>query len=275
MRSASNESWVVEAGAPGHAMASQRAIKRRERFVIACSFGVSLAMHAAVIIALTLHRSPAPQPPAPLVVFELQGIVDERQIEQKPPPEETQGQQDAQAPEPAPAAAPQAASSDERPTIDTVAGEAAILPLPPPPKPAAPPRAETQQPPNQQSTPATGPRTIPTHDAPQNARTIKTEKELIELYVRLLAKKIETNLVYPDEARGARLQGTATVSFTILASGDIRSDSLAIIASSGQSKLDESALRTVRASVPFDPPPKEITVSVGVTFGPEDGAHRE
>jgi protein TonB len=57
------------------------------------------------------------------------------------------------------------------------------------------------------------------------------------------------------------------VSFTILPSGQIRPESVKIITSNGQPKLDASALKTIRASVPFDPPPKEMTVAIAVAFG--------
>jgi protein TonB len=57
------------------------------------------------------------------------------------------------------------------------------------------------------------------------------------------------------------------VSFTILASGQIRPETLKIVTSSGQPRLDGGALKTIRASVPFDPPPKEITIAIAVDFG--------
>jgi periplasmic protein TonB len=85
--------------------------------------------------------------------------------------------------------------------------------------------------------------------------------------VKLLSKKVQANLVYPDEARQAGLHGTATVSFAILRTGQIRPETLKVVVSSGQPKLDESALKTIRASIPFDPAPKEMTVAVAVDFG--------
>ena len=103
------------------------------------------------------------------------------------------------------------------------------------------------------------------------AQTIKTdpdpEVDRLKDYVKLLTKKVQANLVYPDEGRQAGLQGTATVSFTILGTGQIRPESVKIVASSGRPQLDASALKTIRASVPFDPPPKEMTVAIAVAFG--------
>jgi periplasmic protein TonB len=82
-----------------------------------------------------------------------------------------------------------------------------------------------------------------------------------------LSKKVQDHLVYPDDGRQAQLQGTATVSFAILRSGQIRPETLKIVTSSGQPRLDTSALKTIRASIPFDPAPKEMTVVIAVDFG--------
>jgi periplasmic protein TonB len=104
----------------------------------------------------------------------------------------------------------------------------------------------------------------------QNAQTIKADQQEIDRlrdYVKLLTKKVQSNLVYPDEGRQAGLTGTATVSFTILGTGQIRPETLKIVESSGQPKLDAGALKTIRASAPFNPPPKEMTVAIAVAFG--------
>jgi protein TonB len=115
-----------------------------------------------------------------------------------------------------------------------------------------------------------GSRNISGTEEPQDAQTIKTDHDAeidhFKTYVKLLTKKVQANLIYPDDGRQAGLQGTATVSFAILRSGQIQPDTLKIITSSGQPKLDASALKTVRSSVPFDPPPKEMTVAIAVAF---------
>ncbi|MGX9428815.1 MULTISPECIES: TonB family protein [Bradyrhizobium] len=59
---------------------------------------------------------------------------------------------------------------------------------------------------------------------------------------------------------------SATVTFFILSNGRIRPDSLKIVTNSGQSKVDASALQTIRASAPFDPPPKEMSITIVVDF---------
>src|SRR5262249_23587246 len=113
-------------------------------------------------------------------------------------------------------------------------------------------------------------------DRSQVAQTITPEQELererIAEYVKLLSKKVKAKLVYPKEGRRANerrkagLLATATIAFTILADGQIRQESLRIVISSGQPVLDASALTAIRASVPFDPPPKVITVAIPVDF---------
>jgi periplasmic protein TonB len=105
----------------------------------------------------------------------------------------------------------------------------------------------------------------------QVARRIQslTEAERLNIYVQALSKKVQTHLVYPEDGRRAGLKGTATVSFAILSNGHIRQESMKVTESSGQPKLDESALRTIRASVPFAPPPREMTIAIAVDFGPK------
>ncbi len=84
----------------------------------------------------------------------------------------------------------------------------------------------------------------------QAAQTIKTESpteaELLREYAKQLSKKVRANLVNPGSGHAS----SATVSFFILSDGHIRPDSLKIVASSGQYKVDASALQTIRASVP-------------------------
>lgn len=87
----------------------------------------------------------------------------------------------------------------------------------------------------------------------QNAQTIKAKQDetsRIRDYVKLLGKKIQANL--PDEERSA----TVVVSFAILSDGQIRQEALKFVESSGRPRLDASALKTIRASAPFAPPPR-------------------
>jgi periplasmic protein TonB len=108
-------------------------------------------------------------------------------------------------------------------------------------------------------------------DDQQIARTLRQREEredqALRFYVRALSKRVQSKLVYPEEGRQDGWQGVTTVTFTILPNGNLRADSLKVVSSSGQPKLDESALKTIRASAPFAPPPKEITPTIGVDYG--------
>lgn len=53
----------------------------------------------------------------------------------------------------------------------------------------------------------------------------------------------------------------------LAADGQIRPDTLRIAASSGQPKLDASALATVRVCAPFAPPSREMTITLVVGYG--------
>ena len=139
------------------------------------------------------------------------------------------------------------------------------------PTPAPQPTEQKPQPAADAKSAGTGANTIAGAEQRQIARTIQsdpqTEIEQLREYVKLLSKKVQAHLVYPDDGRKAALQGTATVSFTILRSGQIRPETLKIVTSSGQPRLDASALETIRASIPFDPAPKEMTIAIAVAFG--------
>ena len=56
------------------------------------------------------------------------------------------------------------------------------------------------------------------------------------------------------------------MSFTLTSDGQIKPGTLAITLSSGQPKLDASALQTIRACAPFHAPPEELKVAIVVDF---------
>lgn len=107
----------------------------------------------------------------------------------------------------------------------------------------------------------------------QSAQTIQRSAELqmdaLRAYVKRLSKKIQGKLIYPKAGKKAGLQGTATVSFKILPDGAINPDSVRVVTSSGKDELDASAMKTVATCAPFPPPPKEITVTMAVTYAPK------
>ncbi len=233
-------------------------------FTIYHGFAASLALHAAVALPFVLHALAPPPEDPPALVVELQGVVAEYQSEEKVL-QETKGeakQDKADMPKPAEAPAAKTAPPDDPPPDVAEEGKAASTP---------PPAAATSPPASEARSGSAGANDISGVEARQNAQRIKadrdTEIDETNRYGKLLTKKVMGNLVYPDEGRQARLQGVATVSFTILESGQIRPDSLKILVSSGQPKLDASALKTVRSSAPFEPPPRELAVTIAVVFG--------
>jgi periplasmic protein TonB len=268
------------------------------KFTIFHGLAASLALHSALGLPVVLYSRALPTE-EPTLVIELQGVVADSQSEQKVLQEiKEEAKQNEVKPDEAATTKPDEATvakpAQEAPAVAemaprneqpvTVAENGSESPPPPPtpaqtqspptptqtPSPPAP-AAETSSPPAETKAGTAGLNNTSGAEVQQKAQTIKTDREAevsrLREYAKLLTKKVQANLVYPDEGRQARLQGTATVSFTILASGQIRPETLKIVASSGQPKLDESALKTIRASLPFEPPPKEMTVAIGVGFG--------
>lgn len=74
-------------------------------------------------------------------------------------------------------------------------------------------------------------------------------------YLRAWVDRVERigNLNYPDEARRRRLSGQLVVSIAIRSDGSI--EQAKVIRSSGQSLLDDAALRIVRLAEPYEPLP--------------------
>jgi len=230
---------------------------RRLRFTLYHGFAASLLIHALLAVPVAIYAFAAtPDDDDTTLVIDLNGVIADDQSEQKVQ-QETKGVQNPQ-PTPAvapatPSPAPQESSAESTETAPVSAAEAS----------ESPPQNPTQS----MSADANNVRGT---DEQQNAQTIKPPAPEIDdfsAYVKLLTKKIQGSLVYPDEGRRVGLQGTATVAFTITETGQVRPETIKIVESSGQRTLDASALQTVRASAPFDPPPKEITVAVAVVYG--------
>lgn len=88
-------------------------------------------------------------------------------------------------------------------------------------------------------------------------------------YLAKVAKRVQANLVYPGEVRKDGIEGVSRIAFTITPSGEIRGSSLRVQKSSGYPALDANALTSARMSAPFDKPPKELNVSIAVSFSIE------
>jgi protein TonB len=203
------------------------------KFTIYHGFAVSLALHAALGLPFVMYSLASPPNEPPTIIIDLQGVVADTQADQKVL-EQIKG------------ALKQDSIEEEIATDETTVS------VPPPPDAVEP-------------KPGTDLNNVAGVEQKQEARTIRTKQEQRDRfaeYVKLLSKKVRANLVYPKSGKRA----SAIVSFTILSSGHIRLDTLKIVKSSGQPRLDASALQTIRASVPFDPPPEEVTVAIIVDF---------
>ena len=88
----------------------------------------------------------------------------------------------------------------------------------------------------------------------------------IAAYMAQLTKLLQSNLIYPQDAKKKKVEGTSLVSFVITESGGIQPNTLVVKRSSGSAALDASALRTVAGSAPFQKPPKELNVSIELEF---------
>jgi protein TonB len=222
---------------------------RRARFTLVHGFVVSLALHSAVAVPFVARRLvPRPDDP-PVLVIDLQSIVEDEQTERKVL-EQVKGTTDpekiVEKPKPI-----QDEPPEPPPEKQQDATEEPIVTVPSPPPQAASPGKDKQN--------------VVGTDQNQTARTVKTEQQdddELSDYVKVLSKKVRDNLVFPANGRPA----SAVVAFTILADGKLRPDSLKIAESSGQPRLDASALQTIRASAPFPRPPKELSVAIIVDF---------
>ena len=103
----------------------------------------------------------------------------------------------------------------------------------------------------------------------QRQQTIKAgdqNGDKINAYGARLSRRIMANLVYPEEVRKHGIEGVSRIMFTVMESGDIKTGSLRVQRSSGYPGLDESALKSALASSPFEERPKEMTISIAVSF---------
>jgi protein TonB len=106
-------------------------------------------------------------------------------------------------------------------------------------------------------------------DAQQPQQTIAAHNDMtdrITVYITQLAKHLQSNLIYPQDAKKKKIEGISLVSFVITESGEIQPNTLVVKRSSGNAALDASALRTVASSAPFQKPPRELNVSIELEF---------
>jgi protein TonB len=85
--------------------------------------------------------------------------------------------------------------------------------------------------------------------------TLDTDEFKFISYNRWLKLKVESVLHYPELAAVSGYQGTMYIKFDILKDGSL--GSVEMLKSSGYKILDDEAMRSIRASAPFQPLPDE------------------
>lgn len=226
--------------------------RARRRFTLVHGLAASLALHGAACLPLAADLwANDGQEPALSLAFDLEGALSDNETEEATA-QDTKG---AQQPEQPPTEVtrqeppPPDAEDDDKGDIPQNTKQASTTP---------PPQAKKADP---------GARDTTGEDEERKAQTsakrVKEEDDPVNAYAKQLSKRIR-RLAYPAKARAAGLHGSATVSFTIAANGQIVASSLQILASSGQPQLDADALKTVRAASPFAPPPHQMSVAIDV-----------
>lgn len=102
-----------------------------------------------------------------------------------------------------------------------------------------------------------------------NSVTLDTGEFKFISYNRWLKIKVENVLKYPELAAVSGLQGTLYIQFDIRKDGSL--GELEVLKSSGYKILDDEALRSIRASAPFQPLPEtwnmdRYTIRAAVLF---------
>lgn len=242
-------------------------MRRRLTFTIYHGLIASLAIHATMAAPFLLTDMTSPPDEPEFLVLNLQGVAANQQDDEKVRQETKEIPKEVAAPPPPPV--PEEKETTTEQAERAAASEERVLE--PQREPESERKEEEEKP--QETKPAQSSVTGSNNTAPETqqrqASTITmedAEADRIKAYVRQLSKKVRANLTYPDSARGQRLVGIPFVSFTILPSGEVRPGTLRVVTSSGRAKLDAAALKTIAASAPFDPPPREMTVVIDVNF---------
>ena len=244
--------------------------ERRLRLVFAIGLGISVLLHAVLVLPWLMNDWAAARPPQhEQLRVDLLGMVGNRQSEQqlagrpaeptaaKPPREQRAA---PATPSPKPAAVRK--ETRERPVVarQTASSPVQVVPIAEAPAPIQP------DPPAQVAA-----ATPPTNGAEeermqQTVRARNTDADALRKYLASLKRAIQSKLVYPTEAREAGYVGAPTIRFTLTESGSILSGSLAVQKSSGYPVLDESAMRAALAGAPFEKPPRQMDVTLAVAF---------
>lgn len=233
--------------------------------------GVSLLLHSTLTVPFIVSALPAPERAnRNKLAIELYGMIaDRQQVEKrragvaipKPAPRVVRQQTQVKKPEQPPPVAPQPVvaewPAEEQSADKTASGAdqatAVFVPVPGPSGSGG------------------------TADADQRAQSLGSGRQgadRMSIYTATVARRLQANLVYPEEMRKKGVEAVAIIAFTITASGDIKGGIVRIKKSSGYAALDASAVKSARVSAPFQKPPREITLGIAVSFEVESGRGR-
>jgi len=188
---------------------------------------------------------PAPTP----VAVETPAPAPEPVAETPPPPEPTPTPQAVETPAPAPTPTPP-------PVAETPPPPPVAKVEPPKPAPSPAPK-KLDRPPQTPAKPKPTPR--PTASAAASAapstpvRAPAAASASVGEYRDAVYARLRSRQHFPEAARESGAHGTAELTFTLDATGQLQAVSL--LKSSGNAELDADALATVRRSAPFAPPP--------------------
>ncbi|MCL0047284.1 TonB family protein, partial [Thermodesulfovibrionales bacterium] len=99
----------------------------------------------------------------------------------------------------------------------------------------------------------------PLREPPKEQVEVIDLQEVMLCYQAMIRQRIETHRRYPRWAKRQGFEGTAYLSFTILASG--QAENIRIVFPSGFTILDNEAVSTINRASPFPPIPKELNRS--------------
>jgi len=222
----------------------------------------SAALHAGVILAVLLLQSQVPgKPKTEKLLVELFGMIAHRQRGAATPPMASAEAQSLQPP-PSPSPSPSPSPAPRR--------RSASLPRLVQAAPTSPGTREMVAQPMAPTPQAAEAAHAASSDA-QIQTTIAakaTDADALKRYLVKLRKKLQENIVYPEEAKEKGYEGNPVLRFTITEDGTIRPGSLVIVQSSGYLVLDQSAIEAALASEPFDRPAHRMEAAVKLTFGP-------
>ncbi len=258
------------------AQMEKSAMTRKTWFTLYHAFALSLALHSAVVLPMVAHQFFAFRKEPQLLVIDFNDdATDEHQVEEKIREEtkaqDQQQEKEADKPKEMPKPKEEQPVDEKQEPQQEIETEDADRSQPPPPQAE---KEKVEEKPIEKTetaasdtNPSPGTENKKGEEQQQNAQHLKTlDRTQTQAYNILLQKKIRSHLVYPEGARRSGLQGFPKVAFTILTGGQLRPDSLKLVKSSGQPKLDAAALEAIRASAPFDPPPKDFSIVMDVDF---------